>query len=72
MRLYTLKCSKCNYVFDKEMSLMEYVEFTGSTSGLQYRCPKCNVVMTPRRIITHPTAVIYKTDGFYSKDSKKE
>jgi len=63
MSMYEFKCNKCKREFT----------VTSSPEALEKRgvkCPTCHVADVQR--IYSPTPVIYKTNGFYTTDNKKD
>ena len=62
MAIYGYKCGDCEHEFEKMCPMSE--------SSLSSTCPECNG--RGRRVLSSSVAIIYKTDGFYTTDSKKE
>lgn len=58
MPMYDFICNKCGYKFEA------YRSYTETT---RIKCPKCNGISTT--IVYTPIPIIYKADGFYSKDN---
>lgn len=67
---YTFRCSLCGYEFDKEIPIHTYAEIS-KKGKMKFRCPKCEQLMNPARVLS-ATTVIYKGDGFYSTDNRKD
>jgi len=65
--IYTFKCSLCNRLFNETLALQDYID-TGKT---RRRCPHCNKLVLPIRVITSST-IIYNGTGFYSTDHGKK
>lgn len=64
MPLYDYKCEECHTAFT-------IVSTIAKLNTLAVTCEKCSSPNV-KRIITTTPAVVYKTKGFYSTDSKSK
>jgi len=62
---YAFKCNTCKSLFCVVMTITEYI-----LDNSKIKCSKCNS-KDISRVLSIPS-VVYKGDGFYSTDSKKE
>lgn len=67
--LYSFRCSLCGHVFDESIPIHKYAIV--SKGKMKYKCPKCEKLMNPARVLT-TNPIIYKGTGFYTTDNSKD
>jgi putative FmdB family regulatory protein len=68
MGVYTYRCTRCAHLFEETQSIKEYV----ADHSNKKKCPKCEKVMTPSRVIMYPVTAIYRGEGFTLRKKENE
>jgi predicted nucleic acid-binding Zn ribbon protein len=63
MPVYTFRCSNCDELVEKEMSMKVYAS-VANKAGVSTRCPSCSKISKLKRVITLAIPVVYMDDGF--------
>lgn len=63
---YDYKCTKCNYVFEKDLRLKDVIN---ASKTLKTTCPRCG--RSAKKLINKP-AVFFRGAGFYVNDKENK